>query len=172
MSFAAEVETMMSKLRCATSCLLLLVCGSCNGVPAELCLNFESGSCGQQGVTPQYQVFVAGFPLDRVGPTPIVGTDGYSGTLTVGDTVRFRLRVVFSDHVSGAESSEVLARTWGVTDSSVVTVSRDTDGAGQVVAIAPGKLLPLVANDVPYFEVYACDAGNACKRVTEIVVRQ
>ena len=162
----------MNKLGYATSCLLLAVCGSCNGVPAELCLNFESGSCGQTGVTLQYRIFVAGFPLDRVSSTPIAGTDGYSGTLTVGDTVAFRLRVVFSDHVSGTESSEVLVTTWGLTDSSVATVSRDTDGTGRVVAIAPGKLLPLVANEAPYFEVYACDVHNACKRVTEIVVRQ
>ena len=101
---------MMTKLRCVTSCLLLALC-SCNGTPAELCLNFESGSCGQTGVTPQYQFFVSGFPLERVGATPIVGTDGYSGALTVGDTVRFRLRVVFSDHVSGTASSEVFVQT-------------------------------------------------------------
>jgi hypothetical protein len=162
---------MINKLPCATSCLLLALC-SCNGTPAELCLDFESGSCGQTGVTSQYQIFVSGFPLERVGATPLVGTDGYSGALAVGDTVRFRLRAVFSDHVSGAESSEVFVQTWGLADSSVATVSRDADGAGQVVAIAPGKLLPLVANEAPYFEVYACDARNACKRVTEIVVRQ
>ena len=162
----------MNKLRYATSCLLLAACGSCNGAPAELCLNFESGSCGQTGVTLQNRIFVDGFPLDRVGPTPTVGTDGYSGTLTVGDTVSFRLRVVFSDHVSGNASSEVFVKTWGLTDSSVATISRAADGTGRVIAIAPGKLLPLVADEAPYHEVYACDARSVCKRVTEILVRQ
>ena len=163
---------MKNRLCCATSCLLLAVCASCNGTPAELCLNFESGSCGQTGVTPQYQIFMSGFPIERVGSTPIAGTDAYSGTLAVGDTVRFHLRVVFSDHISGGEQSEVLVRTWGLADSSIATISRDADGGGQVVALAPGKLLPVVADDGAYYTVYACDAQNNCKRVTEIVVRQ
>ena len=150
---------------------VLVLCG-CNGVPAELCLNFESGSCSGQGVGQQpYQIYIAGFPVDHIDQTPIVGTDGYRGTLTVGDTVTFRAYLVFSDHVTSAGATDVYVHTWAITDSSVATVSRDADGTGRVVAIGPGKLLPLVANDAPYTEVYACNGQNVCRKVSEIVVR-
>jgi len=165
---------MRKTARCATFWLLLLICGACNGVPAELCLDFEGGGCsGQNGVGQQgYQIFIAGFPIDRVDQTPIAGTDGYRGTLTVGDTVSFRAYVVFSDRVSSDGATDVYVRTWALADSSVGSVSRQDDGTGRVVAIGPGKLLPLVANEAPYTAVYACNARNVCRKVTDIVVVQ
>jgi hypothetical protein len=147
---------MVKRVCCATSLLLLLViCAGCDGVPTALCLNFESGCSGQSGgIPPQaWQIYVAGFPLDRVDQTPIAGTDGYRGTLEVGDTVSFRLYHVLSDRVSAAGATELPVRTWALTDSHVATLSREADGAARVVAIGVGKLLPLVANDIPYGEV-------------------
>jgi hypothetical protein len=139
-----------------------------------LCLNIESGCSGESvGITQQgWQVYVAGFPLDRLDQTPIAGTDGYRGTLQVGDTVTFRLYHVMSDRVGGAGATELPVRTWALPDSHVASVSREADGAARVVVIGPGKLLPLVANDIPYTEVYACDGQNACRKVTDIVVVQ
>jgi len=165
---------LMKRVYCGTSLLLLVICCSCEGVPTALCLNFESGCSGQSGGSTQqaWQIYVAGFPLDRVDQTPIAGTDGYRGTLAVGDTVSFRLYHVLSDRVGTAGATELPVRTWALTDSHVASVSREADGAARVVAIGLGKLLPLVANDIPYGEVYACDAGNVCRKVTEIVIVQ
>jgi hypothetical protein len=39
---------------------------------------------------------------------------------------------------------------------------------GKLTAIAPGKLLPLVANGTSYSEVFACDARNVCAKVADI----
>ena len=165
---------MVKRVCCGTSLLLLVICCSCEGVPTALCLNIEDGCSGQNGGVPAqaWQVYVAGFPLDRVDQTPIAGTDGYRGTLQVGDTVTFRLYHVMSDRAGGAGATELPVRTWALTDSHVASVSREADGAARVVAIGLGKLLPLVANDIPYSEVYACDARNACRKVAEIVVVQ
>ena len=172
--FAAEVGTMVKRCRYATSLLLLVICGACDGVPSGLCMDFESGcSGGSRGIVQQASRFyLSGFPVDRVDRTPIVGTDGYRGTLTVGDTVWFRLYFVLSDHVGGDGATAVPIQTWAIADASVATVSREADGAVRVVATRPGELLPLVANEAWYSEVYACAAQNACRKVTDIIVVQ
>ena len=155
----------------ATSVILLSLCVSCSGVPTTLCVDIEDNcSGGSDGIAhPVWLYYVTGLPLNRV--EHVVGTDTYRATLKLADTVTFRLYFILGSS-PGANASQVAVHKWSVVDSTVARISSDASGVATVVAIGPGQLLPLVADGTPYSVVYACDTGNSCKWINEILVVQ
>jgi len=150
--------------------LVPLLCACFNVPIAGLCGDFESG-CSSSGLgssSASWRVFISGFPAERVDRTTVAGLNGYRGTLRVGDTVTFRL-VVQIDSVS---PSPVTIVKWELADSAVARITSDSGGVGTLTAIAPGKLLPLVANGTAYSQVFACDARNVCAAVADIDIVQ
>jgi len=147
--------------------LVALVCG-CNIPITGMCLQFD-GDCSSSGPSSSsWSVFISGFPAERVDRTTAAGLGGYHGTLHVRDTVSFRLVV----QIDSTLPSPVTIVKWDLADSAVARITSDSGGVGKLTAIAPGKLLPLLANGTPYSSVAACDARNVCTTVADIDIVQ
>ena len=125
------------------------------------CINIDGCSSGQSG----YDIYIVGFPYDRVDRSTTTPDGAYQGRVAVGDT--FTLQLVRKRGTSLTPVDTIRVDRWEVTDSAVAGISSRPWGAGFFTAKAPGAVA--VVADWRYTQLWACQ-GQGCSRVGQIVV--
>jgi hypothetical protein len=102
--------------------------------------------------------------VDHSAPLP---AGGYRAVLHVGDTVPLQLMLAVGDTTDGSGPPTQAAR-WALADSAAAHIESAANGAGILIADAPGVVTFVIVNDQPYHAFTSCDAQKQCVRVTEI----
>jgi len=113
-------------------------CSSASG-----CIQFV-GPCIALTSTPQTATFIVGIDPNLVDQSAPVSKAGFRAVLPVGSTTKLHaLRGVNGDITLATDLGTV---TWELSDPSAATLTPNTDGSAQLLAVRPGRVGIITAN--------------------------
>jgi len=120
------------------ACLLTAGCSAASG-----CIQFV-GPCVALTSTPQTATFIVGIDPNLVDQSAPVSKAGFRAVLPVGSSTNLHaLRGVNGDVTLATDLGAV---TWSLSDSSAATLTPNSDGSAQLLAIRPGRVGTISAN--------------------------
>jgi len=127
-------------------CLLAAGCSAADG-----CIQFV-GPCVSLTSTPETATFIVGIDPNLVDQSAPVSKAGFRAVLPVGSTTKLHaLRGVNGDITLATDLGTV---TWELSDPSAATLTPNSDGSAQLLAVRPGRVGIITANGSN--AVYAC----------------
>ena len=128
------------------ACLLSAGCSAANG-----CIQFV-GPCITTTSTPTIATFIIGIDPNLVDQSAPISRAGFRAVLPVGATQK--LHALRSADGDIALATDLGAVTWSISDSSAATLTPNSDGSAQLLAVSPGRVGTITANGSS--AIFAC----------------